>query len=83
MVKGIGNSRSNFNPDFSDHPSIKTIKEKVPSSTDTFFTPVSTDRVEKVISNLNTKKATGVDNISTKFIKACAPSLSYHISHID
>ena len=83
VAKGIGNTKSNYNPDFSDHPSIEKIKEKVPSSTDTFsFTPVSNDTVAKVISNLNTKKATGVDNISAKIIKACAPSLSYHISNL-
>ena len=83
VAKGIGNTKSNYNPDFSDHPSIEKIKEKIPSSTDTFsFTPVSNDTVEKVISNLNTKKATGVDNISAKIIKECAPSLSYHISNL-
>ena len=63
------NTRSDFNPDFSDNPSTEKINENVLAPTDTFsFTRVSTDTVKKVISNLNSKERTGVDNISDKII---------------
>ena len=83
VAKDIGNTSKDYNPDFSDHPSIQKIKENTQVETEIFsFTPVSSDTVEKVISNLNIKKATGVDNISAKIIKACAPAVSIPISNL-
>ena len=83
VAKDIGNTSKDYNPDLSDHPSIQKIKENTPVETEIFsFTPVSSDTVEKVISNLNVKKATGVDNISAKIIKACAPAVSIAISNL-
>ena len=83
VAKDIGNTLKDYNPDFSDHSSIQKIKENTPVETEIFsFTPVSSDTVEKGISNLNIKKATGVDNISAKIIKACAPAVSIAISNL-
>ena len=83
VANDIGNTSKDNSPDFSDHPSIQKIKENIPVETRIFsFTPVSSDTVEKVISNLNVKKATGVDNISAKIIKACAPAVSIAISNL-
>ena len=36
----------------------------------------------KIISYLNIKKATGVDNISAKISKYCAPSISHTVSSL-
>ena len=83
VAKDIGNTSKDYNPDFSEHPSIQKIEENTPVETEIFsFTPVSSDTVEKVISNLNIKKATVVDNISAKIIKACAPAVSTAISNL-
>ena len=83
VAKDIGNTSKDYNLDFSDHPSIQKIKENTPVETEiSSFTPVSSDTVEKVISNLNSKKATGVDNISAKIIKACAPAVCIAISNL-
>ena len=45
------------------------------------FTPVSSEKAGTVISNLKIKKATGVDNISSKLIKACVPAFSKAMSN--
>ena len=82
LPKTLATSKD-YNTDFSDHPSIQKIKENTQVETEIFsFTPVSSDTVEKVISNLNIKKATGVDNISAKIIKECAPAVSIPISNL-
>ena len=83
LPKTLATLQKDYNPNFSDHPSIQKIKENTPVEIEIFsFTPVSSDTVEKVISNLNVKKATGVDNISAKIIKACAPVVSIAISNL-
>ena len=45
-------------------------------------TPTTETYVNKVISNLNIKKSTGVDKISAKLLKACVSSLSSTISNL-
>ena len=46
------------------------------------FKPTTETYVNKVISNLNIKKSTGVDKISAKLLKACVSSLSSTISNL-
>ena len=57
------------------------VKENLPENLPQFsFRPVNSVEVTKIISNLNIKKATGVDNISAKTLKSCAPSISHTVS---
>ena len=70
-----------YNPEFSEHPSIKNIQENLPENLPQFsFRPVNSNQVSKISSNLNIKKATGVDNISAKNLKSCAPAISHTVS---
>ena len=80
VAKEIGNSSNEYKHAVSDHPSIY---EQLTNQIENFsFTPVSSEIVEKVISNLNIKKATGIDNISAKTIKARVPTFSSAISNL-
>ena len=44
------------------------------------FKPTNTDTIAKLVNKINIKKATGVDQISCKLLKAGAPVLNKHIT---
>ena len=79
IAKNIGiNSTSKVND---DHPSIKKIKEQ--NFNQTFnFEPITEKQVSTCIKKLHPKKATGVDSIPPKIIKAAMPSLTLPICNI-
>ena len=77
VAKDIGTGGKQYDPEFSDHPSIKDIYGNLPQFS---FRPVNSNQVSKIISNLYIKKATGVDNISAKVLKLCGPSISHTVS---
>ena len=66
---------------FSDHESIKLIKDAMPPGFKHFsFSCVSeTDTMKRLLS-LNTRKATGCDGLQPTFIKMGAPVMARHIS---
>ena len=66
------------------HPSIQAIKKNSPlEGYENFdFEPVSGSQVLKIINSLSSKKATGVDQIPPKILKAGADALSGPISSI-
>ena len=85
VAKDIGNDTSQYNQDFSNHPSIEKILENNPlgNPEDQFsFKPTTETYVHKVISNLNIKKSTGVDKISAKILKSCVSTVSGTISNL-
>ena len=61
------------------HPSIEKIKENANVS-NFDFQPVTESQVRKCIKRLDSKKATGVDAIPPKIVKAAAPVISRHIA---
>ena len=67
--------------DPSDHPSLIEIKKQNDCTNKFVFEKVTTDKVEKIINNINIKKATGVDGIPAKIIKCSksiiAPQIDY------
>ena len=80
VAKDIG---SNNDSDYNSHPSITKIHENQEEQPDTFtFTPVDATYVQKSISKLQTKKATGVDGISAKILKTCSNTMSQPISKL-
>jgi hypothetical protein len=44
------------------------------------FTPTGVDTVNKLVNKINIKKATGVDQISSKLVRDGAPLLNKHIT---
>jgi hypothetical protein len=44
------------------------------------FKPTNTDTITKLVNKINIKKATGVDQISCKFLKAGSPVLNKHLT---
>jgi hypothetical protein len=59
----------------SDHPSLIEIKKQNDCTNNFVFEKVTTDKVKKIINNINIKKATGADvfidvlfNLVTKFL---------------
>ena len=60
--------------DPSDHPSLIEIKKQNDYTNKFVFEKVTTNKVEKIINNINIKKATGADGIPAKIIK-CSKSI--------
>ena len=60
--------------DPSDHPSLIEIKKQNDCTNNFVFEKVTTDKVKKIINNINIKKATGADGIPAKIIK-CSKSI--------
>ena len=70
---GIYQHHTVYDP--SDHPSLIEIKKQNDCTNKFVFEKVTTDhKVEKIINNINIKKATGADGISAKIIK-CSKSI--------
>lgn len=63
------------------HPNIEKIKENM-NMTTFEFKPVTVTQVSKCVKRLYTKKATGVDAIHSKIIKAAAPVISRHVANL-
>ena len=62
-----------------EHQGIIKIKENANLS-DFDFSPVTESQVKKFIKRLDPQKATGVDAIPPKVVKAAAPVINHHIS---
>ena len=68
--------------DGNSHPSILKIKNNTQRQHNTLFDfkPTDADTVSKLVNKINIKKATGVDQISSKLLRAGAPVLNKHIT---
>jgi hypothetical protein len=56
--------------DGNSHPSILKIKNNTQHNTLFDFKPTDVDTINKLVSKINIKKATGVDQISSKLLRA-------------
>ena len=67
-----------------NHPSILAIQENSPEEgySSFNFKPVDQELVMKTINKLNTKKATGVDNLPPKILQVAAEAISAPLSNI-
>lgn len=82
VAKDIGNSTGNTH-NLSTHPSVMKISENIPKDTPNFsFKEVTTEDVHKIVSKFDTKKATGVDGISTKLLKFCLDPICRPLSRL-
>ena len=60
-----------------EHPSIQMIQQNLPSNIQKFsFRPVTDSEITKILSNIDSKKSTGVDNIPAKIVKSCSSPIS-------
>jgi hypothetical protein len=66
---------------FEDHSSIRNIENNMEKCEFT-FRHTSASTVEKIVKNLDSKKATGCDGIPAKLLKPVASTISHHISTI-
>ena len=66
---------------FVDHSSIRNIVNSMEKCEFT-FRHTSASTVEKIVKNLDSKKATGCDRIPARLLKPVASSISHHISAI-
>ena len=74
------NTKSEFIFDRNSHPSILKIKNNTQHNTLFDFKPTDVDTVNKLVNKINIKKATGVDQISSKLLRAGASVLNKHIT---
>ena len=80
MAKNIGKDCQKTN--LKEHPSI-LISENLHSNIEEFsFRPVSDSEVMKILSKIDPKKSTGVDNISAKIIKSCTSSIQRTVANL-
>ena len=84
IAKEIGINNQTSDTATNTHPSIQAIKDNSPiEGFENFdFKPVSESQVLKIINSLSSKKATGVDQIPPKILKAGAEVLSGPVSSI-
>ena len=61
---------------FVDHPSIKAIKNNLAPNSSLTFRHTTEGEITKIIKSLNSKKATGPDQIPSKLIKIVRPQIS-------
>ena len=81
MAKNIGKDCQITN--LKEHPSIQMISENLHSNTEEFsFQPVSDSGVMKILSKIDPKKSTGVDNTSAKIIKSCTSSIQGTVANL-
>ena len=66
--------------DGNSHPSILKIKNNTQHNTLFDFKPTDVDTVNKLVNKINIKKATGLDQISSKLLRAGAHVLNKHIT---
>ena len=67
---------------YDTHPSIVAIKAAVAQNLIPFnFSLINDHAMFKVLNSMNTKKATGFDNISSIFLKSGATYLAPHLAH--
>ena len=60
-----------------NHPSIQMIQKQLSQNNQKFsFRPVTDSEITKILSNIDSKKSTGVDNIPAKIVKSCSSPLS-------
>jgi hypothetical protein len=64
------------------HPSVQAIYDKIQSNNNFVFKPVTSQEVHKLLHSVDGKKATGIDNLPPKIIKAGAESLAEPIKCI-
>ena len=81
VAKNIGKDCQITN--LKEHPSIQMISENLHSNTEKFsFRPVSDSEVMKILSKIDPKKSTGVDNISARIIKSCTSSIQGTVANL-
>lgn len=82
VAKNIGDQNIKIDK---THPSINAINEKYSNATKShqlILKPIDESFVSKRISNINAKKATGVDNISPKLLHYAKPVIAKPISDL-
>ena len=65
-----------------NHPSISAIKRECNKANNFSFSHVSPDQVHSIIQDLNTKKATGFDNILAKALKVASDLLAHQFCNL-
>jgi hypothetical protein len=58
------------------------IKNHVDIDNDFDFQNITAERVEKIINNINIKKATGADNIPVKVVRQCKVTVAQQLSSL-
>ena len=64
------------------HESIRKIGENANHELNFDFENTNPNEIDKIFKNISTKKATDIDNISAKLVKAGAPAINNQISSL-
>ncbi|XP_014673473.1 PREDICTED: uncharacterized protein LOC106813766 [Priapulus caudatus] len=58
-----------------NHPSVRKVREKANQGHKLTFNPISSWQVDKYLSRIDSKKATGLDNLSVKVLNKVKPAM--------
>ena len=67
---------------YKSHPSIVLIKQNVKCDHHFVFTHTTEEQVYKILSNLDVKKSTGYDKLSSRILKVSAMQISSFLTHL-
>ena len=77
-----GQYQSNLNSEYDSKTIDLNSESKIPDNTEFSISRVSTGFIKSQLENLKTNKATGIDDISAKFLKISAPIICQTLSKI-
>ena len=72
----------NNHKEFDSSKLDENLSEKIPENTEFSIPPVSVSFIEMQLNNLNVNKATGIDEISAKFLKLASPIICSSLAFI-
>ena len=67
---------------YKNHPSIKAIQDTFPVKKEFKIEEAKVEQINKILRNINSRKATGPDKIPPKIVKMSANIIDFHLTNI-
>ena len=67
---------------YKNHPSIKAIQDTFPVKKEFKIEEAKVEQINKILRNINSRKATGPDKIPPKIVKMLANIIDSHLTNI-
>ena len=67
---------------YKNHPSIKAIQDTFPVKKEFKIEEAKVEQINKILRNINSRKATGLDKIPLKIVKILADIVNSHLTNI-
>ena len=67
---------------YKNHPSLKAIQDNLPVNKEFKIEEAKIEQIDKILRNINSRKATGPDKILPKIVKMSANIIGSHLTNI-